>query len=69
MKIDTNSSKTIESPRTHFRAEAMARTISRQVSTAAMKRPCSVVMARASQVDSVAAGQADHVTERSAHAT
>ena len=39
MKIETHSSKTSDSAMTHLRADAIARTSSRQVSTLPMKSP------------------------------
>ena len=54
MKIDTHSSKTSDSAMTHLRADAIARTSSRQVSTLPMKSAWSVVMTSSSSVSAVA---------------
>ena len=48
-KTDTHSSNTIDSAMTHFSADAMARTSSRQVSTLPTKSACSVVMPQQQQ--------------------
>ena len=69
MKIDTHSSNSSESPMTHLSADAIARTSSRQVRTAPTKSAWSVVMTSSSSVSAVVCGQADHSSDRIAHAT
>ncbi len=54
---------------THFRADAAARTSSRQVSTPPMKRAWIVVIHSSRSVRAVVVGQADQISDRVAHTT
>ena len=69
MKIDTHSSNTSDRPMTHLRADAIARTSSRQVSTLPMNSAWIVVMYSSSSVSAVVCGHADHSSDSVAHAT
>ncbi len=69
MKTETQTSKRSDRATTHLHAEAIARTSSCHVSTAAMNIACSVVMASSSSVTAVVAGHALHRIDARANST